>query len=143
MAVMSPVAPDVDLEPRRRPWRALVVAVLCTVPYALGLLLPYYAAGLQDRPAGEPLYRYDMTTLFPYDTALGGVVAFIAIVGMPTAPFVATGVAMWSGFSVWDAWRRLTKGQVALYLAALVIAAGSVAWLLTPLATELVTWFLD
>jgi hypothetical protein len=143
MAVTSPLAPDVAAPLRRRPVLALVVAALCAVPYAVGLVLPYYAAGLQGRPAGEPLYRYDLTTLFPYDTALGGVVAFIAIVGMPTAPFVTVAVAMWSGFSVWDAWRTLTKGQVVLYLAAIVVAVGSLVWLATPLASELIIWFLD
>lgn len=143
MSVLSPVAHEVVAPPRRRPALALAVALLCMVPYAVGLLLPYYAAGLHNRPAGEPLYAHDLSTLFPYDTPVGGVVAFITIVGLPVAPFLATAVAMWSGFSVWDGRRTMARGQVALYLAAIAVVLGSYVVFLTPQASELITWFLD
>ena len=63
---------------RRRPGLALVVALLAAVPYVIGLVLPYYANGVHLRPADETIYAYDLGTMWPYDTALGGVVAFIA-----------------------------------------------------------------
>ena len=143
MSVMSSAAHEVVAPPRRRPALALAVALVCLVPYAVGLLLPYYAAGLTDRPAGEPLATHDLSTLFPYDTAVGGAVAFITIVGLPIAPFLATAVAMWSGFSVWDGWRTMTKGQVSLYLAAIAVVVGSFVVFLTPPAADLIVWFLD
>ena len=65
------------------------------------------------------LYPYDLGTMWPYDTALGGVVGFIAIVGVPTAPFISVGVAMWSLFMVWTWWRTLTVLEIVLYAAAL------------------------
>ena len=54
----------------------------------------------------------------PTTPRLGGVVAFIAIVGVPTAPFISGGVAMWSLFTVWSWWRTLTVLEVVLYAAA-------------------------
>ncbi|NYE36017.1 hypothetical protein F4692_001121 [Nocardioides cavernae] len=144
MAVMgTETQPATQAPARRRPWLALLVAALGTAPYAVGLLLPYYANGLQDRPAGTSLYLYDLAGLWPYDTVLGGVITFGMLVGMPLAPFVSAGVAMWSGFSLWDARRTLPGTGVATYVLAVLLAIGSIAWLATPLATELVAWFLD
>ncbi|GAA5107261.1 hypothetical protein GCM10023339_05080 [Alloalcanivorax gelatiniphagus] len=143
MAVMSADAQPTVAEVRRRPGLALLAALLCATPYALGVALPYYAHGVHRRPAGETLYAYDLATLWPYDTALGGVVAFVTVVGLPTAPFVATGVALWSGVTVWAAWRTLSRRQVGLYVAAAVVALAALAWLLSPPAIELVVWFYD
>jgi hypothetical protein len=126
---------------RRRPWLALALAALCCVPYA-GLLLPYYANGLQDRPAGETLYLYELFGLWPYDTALGGAISFV-LIGMPLAPFVAAVVAAWSGFSLWDAGRTMTRGAIILYAAAAAVALASIAWLATPFANDLLVWFFD
>ena len=103
---------------RRRPGLTLLVALLAAVPYGIGLVLPYYANGVHQRPADETIYAYDLGTMWPYDTALGGVVAFIAIVGVPTAPFISGGVAMWSLFTVWTWWRTLTVREIVLYAAA-------------------------
>ena len=83
------------------------------MPYAVGVLLPYVANGLHHRPPGVTLYAYDMSTLWPYDTALGGVVSFVAIVGIPMFPFVTVGVAVWSVFNLWDARGELPRRDVA------------------------------
>jgi hypothetical protein len=143
MAVMTPEAQTVRTATRRRPGLTLLVAVLSTVPYGVGVLLPYYANGLHHRPAGETLYAYDMSTLWPYDTALGGVVSFVAIVGIPMFPFVTVAVAAWAGFNLWDAHRELTWTQIALYVAAALVAVASLGWLTTPLASELFVWLVD
>ena len=128
---------------RRRPGLALLVALACWVPYVVGLVVPYYVNGVHRRTADQPIYTWELDTLWPYDTPLGGVVAFVTIVGMPTAPFLAAGAAMWSAFMAWT-WRRtLAPPEVALYLSAALVALASIAWLATPLATELVTWFVD
>ena len=128
---------------RHRPGLALLVALLSTVPYGVGVLLPYFANGLHHRPPGVTLYAYDMSTLWPYDTALGGVVSFVAIVGIPMFPFVTVGVAVWSVFHLWDARGELPRRAVALYVAAAVVAVVSLAWLATPLAGELFVWLVD
>jgi hypothetical protein len=143
MAVMpSDAQPAVRVD-RRRPGLALLTALLAAVPYVIGLVLPYYANDVHLRPADQTIYAYDLGTMWPYDTALGGVVAFVIVVGVPTAPFVSGGVAMWSLFMVWAWWRTLTPQQVSLYVAAAAVAVGSLAWLTTPLASELIMWFLD
>lgn len=143
MAVMSSEAGSRLAAPRHRPALALLTALLVAVPYALCLALPYYVNGVHERPAGETVYAYDLSSMWPYDTALGGVVAFVAIVGVPTAPFIAGGVAMWSAFMAWT-WRRtLTAGQVVLYVSAAAVGIATIWWLATPLANELLTWFWD
>jgi hypothetical protein len=141
MAVMRPEARSVAHVDRRRPGLAVLVALLAAAPYAVCLALPYYVNGVHQRPAGETIYAYDLGAMWPYDTPLGGVVGFVAVVGVPTAPFVAGGVAMWSLFMVW-AWRReLTSREVVLYVVAAAIGVATIAWLATPMANELLTWF--
>ena len=143
MAVMpSEAQPAINVD-RRRPGFALLVALLATVPYIVGLVLPYYVNGVDERPAGETVYAYDLYSMWPYDTPLGAVVGFVVVVGVPTAPFVAGGVAMWSVFMAWT-WRRtLTVRQFVLYAAAAALGIATIAWLATPLANELLMWFWD
>lgn len=143
MALTSPDMQATAAPARRRPGLALALAVLCAVPYAVGLVLPYYAAGLQHRPAGEALYLHDLATLWPYDSALGGIVSVVAVLGIPLAPFVAAGIAAWSGHALWTGRRESTRREVALLVAAIVVAVGTVAWLATPLSNDLMVWFLD
>jgi hypothetical protein len=143
MAVMPSEAPLAIRVDRRRPGLALLTALLAAVPYGIGLVLPYYANDVHQRPADETIYAYDLGTMWPYDTAVGGVVGFVTVVGVPTAPFISGGVAMWSVFMVWT-WRRtLTVREVVLYAAAAAVGIASVAWLATPLANELLMWFWD
>ena len=143
MAVLPPEAQPAIHVDRRRPGLALLTALLVAAPYVIGLVLPYYANDLHRRPADQTIYAYDLGTMWPYDTALGGVVAFVTVVGVPTAPFLSGGVARWSLFMAWT-WRRtLTAWEVVLYLAAAAVAIASLAWLATPLANELLMWFWD
>ena len=143
MAVMPSEAQPTLTVPRHRPGLALLTALLAAAPYALCLALPYYVNGVHQRPTGETIYAYDLGAMWPYDTALAGVVSFVAVVGVPTAPFVAGGVAMWSAFMAWT-WRRtVSLRELVLYAAAAVVAIATIAWLATPLATELLAWFWD
>lgn len=140
---MRPEASPTPVVVRHRPGLALLTALLATVPFVVGLVLPYYANGVHQRPAGETVYAYDLSSMWPYDTPLGVVVGFVVLVGVPTAPFVAGGVAMWSVFMAWT-WRRsLTAGEVVLYAAAAAVGLATIAWLATPLANELLSWFWD
>ena len=143
MAVMSSETGSRLVAPRHRPGLALLTALLAAVPYALCLALPYYVNGVHERPAGETIYAYDLSLMWPYDTPLGGVVAFVAVVGVPTAPFVAGGVAVWSLLSLWAWGRALSVREVALYVAAAAVGTATIAWLATPLANELIMWMLD
>ena len=143
MAVTSFAAePGLAVE-RRRPGLALLTALLAVTPYVVCLALPYYVNGVHRRPASETIYAYDLSTMWPYDTPLGGVVSFVAIVGMPTAPFVSSGVAMWSLLSLWAWGRTLAPREVVLHAAAAAVGVASVAWLATSPANELITWFWD
>ena len=143
MAITRSEAQPVVHVDRRRPGLALVVALLAAVPYAIGLVLPYYVNDVHLRPADETIYAYELGAMWPYDTALGGVVAFIAVVGVPTAPFIAGGVAMWSLFMAWT-WRRtLTAREVVVYATSAAVGVATIAWLATPLANDLLMWFWD
>ncbi|WP_107771490.1 hypothetical protein [Nocardioides sediminis] len=138
----SEAEPGLAVE-RRRPGLALLAAGLAVTPYAVCLALPYYVNGVHRRPAGETIYAHDLSTMWPYDTPLGGVVGFVAIVGIPTAPFVSIGVAMWSLLSLWAWGRTLASREVVLYVAAAAVGIASVAWLATSPANELLLWFWD
>lgn len=138
----SEAEPGLAVE-RRRPGLALLTALLAATPYAVCLALPYYVNGVHRRSADETIYAFDLSTMWPYDTPLGGVVGFVAVVGIPTAPFVSVGVAMWSLLSLWAWGRKLTLREVVLYAAAAAVGIASVAWLATSLANELIMWFLD
>jgi hypothetical protein len=143
MAVTSSeAAPGLAVE-RRRPGLALLTALLATTPHAVCLALPYYVNGVHRRPAGETIYAYDMSTLWPYDSPFGGVVGFVAIVGIPTAPFVSVGVVMWSLLCLWARGRTLTPREGGLYAAAAAVGIASVAWLATSPGNELIMWFWD
>ena len=88
-------------------------------------------------------YAYDLSTMWPYDTPPGGVVSFVAIVGMPTAPFISGGVATWSLMSMWARRRTLALREVVLHAAATAVGIASIAWLTASLANEFITWFWD
>lgn len=143
MAVASSEAGPGLAAEGRRPGLALLTALLAVTPYVVCLALPYYVNGVHRRSADETIYAFDLSTMWPYDTPLGGVVGFVAVVGIPTAPFVSVGVAMWSLLSLWAWGRKLTLREVVLYAAAAAVGIASVAWLATSLANELIMWFWD
>ena len=105
--------------------------------------LPYYVNGLQDRPPGETLYLYELSGLWPYDTAWAGC-SRSRRSAMPLAPFVAAVGRDVVGHSASGTrGARMTRSAIALYAAAAVVAVASIAWLATPLASELFVWFVD
>jgi hypothetical protein len=130
--------PDVARWP---PWLALGLALFCAASYAVALVLPYYANGLHHRPPGESLHLHELSGLWPYDSFLEVPVVMLAAFALTVAPFVSTVVAGWAGYRAWTD-RRVPR-RVALWAAALVVSVGTLGWLTTPLAEELIVWFLD
>lgn len=124
-----------------QPWLALALALLCALSYVVALVLPYYVNEVHQLPAGESLPPDEMPGLWPYDTAFGGLVSLLAVFSFALAPVVGAGVAGWSAIRLWQ--DRHAPRQWMVWLAALVIAAASVAWIFTPLAAELRAWLID
>ena len=142
MAVVDTVPHRTQAAPARwPPWLALGLALFCAASYAVPLVLPYYAHGLHHRPAGESLYLHELSGLWPYDSFLEVPTVMLAAFALMVAPFVATVVAGWAGYRVWT--DRLVPGRFVLWTAALVVSIATLGWLTTPLAEELLVWFLD
>jgi hypothetical protein len=104
-------------------------------------VLPFRLAGLDDLPAGETLYLHDVGTTWPYDTALGGPLSVLTLIGIAAAPLVAVGVVGWSAYALWTGRHETTRGEVLTLAAASAIALATLAWLATPLADDLIVWF--
>ena len=126
---------------RSQPWVALGLTLFSAASYLVALVLPYYANDLHRRPEGESLYLHEMSGLWPYDTSLGWLVSLLALFSFAAAPFASVGVATWAAYRLW-ADRRAPRLRV-VWLAALVIAVATVAWMFTPLAEELRVWLVD
>lgn len=125
----------------RAAWVALALALVGATSYVVALVLPYYAASLDQRPAGEPLYEHELSGLWPYDSPFGGAVGLLAMWALAVAPFAAVAVAAWSVHRLWTT--RAVAGARAVTVAALVVSVATVGWTLTPLHAELVVWLLD
>jgi hypothetical protein len=140
MTVTDP-APDLRAPVRSgswAPWAALALAVLGAAAYVVALVMPYYVHDLHRRPAGESLYLYELAGLWPYDTALGGLVAILGMWAFSLGPFVAFGVAAWSGHRLWTSRERRAVTAIAL-----LVSLATLAWVVTPLNAELMAWFVD
>ena len=135
------VAPDQSVEQHRtdwRPWLACGLAALSATSCVVALVLPYYAAGL---PARGSLYLYEIDELWPYTSAVGPLVGLLALWVLAMAPFVSFAVASWCTYRLWTT-RGARRGRVAVVLA-LFVAAATVVWFTTPLASDLMIWMID
>lgn len=134
-----------DTSPRRwAPWQALVLAVTVPASYAVSMLLPYYANDLDRFPLEEMPWGVDYTKLWPYDTAYSLLFGLAGVYAVLVAPCVAIGVVLWVGYW-WPARRQTATGSARVaVLLAVAVSAGTIAWLMTsPLASTLVSWWLD
>lgn len=142
MAVIDTVPEQAPATPARwHPWVALGLPLLCATSYVVALVVPYYVNGLHHRPAGESIYLYDMSELWPYDTAYGWLVSLLALFSFALGPFVGFGVACWSACRLWE--ERHAPRQRMIWLAAMLVSSTTVLWIFTPLAEELMAWLLD
>lgn len=125
------------------PWVALALAVGGAVSYVVSMVLPYYVNDLNRFPLEDMPWGRDYTQMWPYDTSYSLPFGLAGIYALTCAPFVAGGVVMWAGFRLWVGWRTMTRPSRAITLLAVAVSIGTWGWLFTPLASTLVTWWLD
>ena len=125
------------------PWFALALAVGGVISYAVSMVLPYYVNDLDRFPLEDVPWGRDYTEMWPYDTAYSLPVGLAGVYAVLCAPFVAGGVVVWAGFQLWSQWRTMTRPAREITLLAAVVSIGTLGWLFTPLASTLVTWWLD
>lgn len=126
----------------RSAWFVLVLAVGCVATYVVSLVVPYYANGLQGSSMDE-LWAHDLSEQWPYGTALGTPIGLAGIFAVTIGPFLAAGTLWWSARVLW-VYRGLLSPRVrGVVVATLLVAASVMAWLPTPLAGRLFTWFMD
>lgn len=125
------------------PWAALGLAIWGALSYVLGMVLPYYANDL-DRFAQEDVpWGHDRSESWPFDTAFSLPSELAGIYAMVCAPFVAGGVAVWAGYRLWVDRRCMTRQSRAIILLAAAVCMATWGWLLTPLSSTLLIWWLD
>jgi hypothetical protein len=134
-----------DVLPRPATWRtvALLAAVtgLAVLPYLAGVLVPYYANGLDELSLAEVASgRHDPKELWPQ----GVVGGWLQVAGFFSLALTPVGVLVALAGSVAALVRDRRRSGVALGL--LTVAAACVAVLVffaTPLGGALATWRLD
>jgi hypothetical protein len=126
------------------PWLLLAVALSLPASFAVSMLMPYYVNDLDRFPLEEIPRGIDYTELWPYDTPWSFPVGLAGIYAILAGPMVAIGILLWVGYW-WPA-----RGGAATWTARVVtmlagaITVGTMTWLVTsPLASTLVSWFLD
>lgn len=120
----------------------LGLALACVTTYVVALVLPYYANGLQGSTQ-EELSAHDLAETWPYGTALDLPLCLAGLFAVTVGPFVACGTLWWSARTLWVHHGRLAAPVRRVVLATLLASAAVVAWLPTPLAGRLFSWFVD
>ena len=141
--------PDVAFHPstslgRWAPWLVLVLAATVPASYGVSMLVPYYANDLDRFPLEEMPWGVDYTELWPYDTAYSFPIGLAGIYAVAVAPFVSVGIVVWAGYWWSTRWRAATWSSLVATLLAVALSLCTMAWLMTsPLASTLVSWWLD
>lgn len=129
---------------RRRGWRQLLLALGCAAAYGVFLVLPYYVNNLDSFPLEDVAGGYhDPKDLWPLDTALGGIVFGVGgLMAVLFGPYVTLGALSWALVGLWRDraadWRFRGTSLVAV-----VVAVGTLIWLVLPFGAALVKWRLD
>ena len=122
-----------------------VLAGLSALPFAMGVLLPYYVNGLHRLPLAEVASgRYDPKELWPSGLG-GGLLQLMGFLGLLVSPVGVgfTAVAAVIG-AVWTVLARPWRPGVAVGFALLAVACGAgLVWFAGPMGSALVTWRLD
>jgi hypothetical protein len=133
--------------PTRRPttWMPLLMAAGSAAAVGVFLLLPYYANGLDRFPLEEVASGlHDPKELWPFDQgAIGGLFMLGAYATMTLGPPVAALAAGWAGFEVWRNRAHPDRRRVGFAISAVILAALTWAWCLSPLGGALIGWMLD
>ncbi|WP_374455396.1 hypothetical protein [Nocardioides sp.] len=126
----------------RSAWFGLVLALTCVGTYAVSLLLPYYANGLQGS-SQEELWANELVQQWPYDTAWGTPIGLAGLFAISVGPFLAAGLLWWSLRTLWVHRGALSVPVHAVVVATMLVSVAVLAWLTTPLAGQLFSWFMD
>jgi hypothetical protein len=126
----------------RSAWIGLGLALTCVATYVVSLLLPYYANGMQGS-SQEELWAHDLSELWPYGTALEAPVDLAGLFAISVGPFLAAGLLWWSARTLWVHQRRLSSAVQTVVVATALVSAAVLAWLTTPLAGQLFSWYMD
>lgn len=126
----------------RSAWVGLGLALTCVAAYAVSLLLPYYANGLQGSTQ-EELWAKDISEVWPYGTALEAPVSLAGLFAVTVGPFLAAGLLWWSARTLWVHQGRLTSGVRAVVVATTLVSVAVLTWLTTPLAGQLFDWYMS
>ena len=126
----------------RSAWFGLGLALTCTGAYVVSLLLPYYANGLQGSTR-EELRAHELAETWPYGTAFDLPIALAGILGIAVGPFVAAGTSWWSARVLWVHHGQLPPRARAVVVSTMLVSVATLAWLPTPLAGRLFSWFVD
>jgi hypothetical protein len=107
-------------------------------------VLPYYANDLDRLPLDRVTMGYhDPKDLWPYDTAVGGLLHLGGFLTLTLGPGVTLGALVWVLYALWRDRTRHTLRDRAVLLLAAAVSIGTMAWLATPFAGALIQWFLD
>ncbi|MDR7255132.1 hypothetical protein J2X46_004134 [Nocardioides sp. BE266] len=126
----------------RSAWFGLALATLCAASYVVALVLPYYANGFAGATQ-EELWAHDLTTVWPYGTALGLPIGLAGILAVTVGPFLAAGTLWWSGRTLWVHRGGLATPVRTVLTTTLLVSVGILSWLPTPMAGQLFSWFID
>jgi hypothetical protein len=138
-----------EVHPRTdRNWRLVrwltAAAVLVTLPYLVGVILPYYVNGLHHLPLEEVASgRHDPKDLWPQGF-VGGLIQLGGVVGLALAPLglvcIGAGSAALALHGLLSGPRR---GSAAALLLLGVACALGLAWFLGDTSQALATWRMD
>lgn len=121
-----------------------MLALGCATAYGLFLVLPYYLNNLDAFPLEDVAAGFhDPKELWPLNNTLGGVVfGFGGSLTVLFGPAVTLGALSWA---LVGAWRNRAAGWriCGMSFGAVVIALGTLVWLVSPFSAALIKWWLD
>lgn len=126
----------------RSAWFGLALAVLCAASYVVALVIPYYSGGMQTAPH-EEMWVPDPTAAWPYETALDLPIGLAGVFAVSGGPFLAAGTLWWSGRTLWVHRGQLTSLVRGVLVATVLVSVAILAWLPTPMAGRVFSWFVD
>ncbi|HSE47070.1 MAG TPA: hypothetical protein VLA89_17260, partial [Gemmatimonadales bacterium] len=129
---------------RERGWQQVVLALGCAAAYGVFLVLPYYVNNLDAFPLEDVAAGYhDPKDLWPLNTTLDGIV--FGVGGLMTVlfgPAVTLGALSWALAELWR--DRAAEWRFrGMSLVAVVVALGTLVWLVLPFGAALMKWRLD
>jgi hypothetical protein len=137
-------APPTAPRPRTRRWLAAYLGgVLAAVlPYAIGVLLPYFVNGLHRLPLTEVASgRYDPKLMWPSYSGCGGLVDLAGYLSLAWTPLALLGLAAVGPVAAWRTRRTpATALAFAVGTAACLVGLG---WLMGPTSAALAVWRMD